>query len=330
MAITLAQLAKIETDPLRKYVLMNIIRDAPLMELLPFTNIDSLEVKAVRWQTLPAVAFRSINEGYTASEGDTEQIWESLYGFGGEISYDRVFEKIKNVVVDPKKLNTDMKIKSMAFTFNDYLINGDHATDPKGFEGLKKRVAAMPARQSVYFAASNAAALDPTAAVANARAFFDKVEEVYYKVKGNAQAMLMNEGMYYGIGRALRYAAVSGGSLLDVTTDTFGREVLTFRSARFVDVGLKKDQATEIIVDTEVAGDSGTDATSIYGVRLDEQEGVIGIQLSPMEVYDPNNGGESESTPTKKVRIDWWMGLASLSSHGITRGRNVEGASNWT
>jgi hypothetical protein len=168
--ITLAQLAKLETNPLRKTVIMNLLRKAKIMEVLPFTNVNALQSVAVRWRTLPSVDFRKINEGYTSNEtGDTEQVWESVYGFGGDITYDRVLDKIAgSMITDPKRLQMDMKLAAMAFKFNDYFINGDHATEPDGFEGLKKRVAGMPTRQTVGFAASNAAALDPTASAAAA------------------------------------------------------------------------------------------------------------------------------------------------------------------
>lgn len=331
MAVTLAMLAKIETDVLKKYVLMNLLREVKLFEVLPFANVDSLLSVAVRWRTLPSVAFRSINEGYTASEGDTEQVWESVYGFGGDIKYDRVFDKIKNTIVDMKQMQTDMKLMAMALKFNEYFISGDHASDPKGFQGLQKRVASMPSRQSVYFAGASAAALDPTASAANGRAFWNKMEELHYKTnRGEHSAFLSNEGIKWGVGRVARYIQATGGNVLDVTKDSFDRSIPTLWGSPLIDVGLKKDQSTEIITDAEAAGDAGTDATSIYAVAFNERQGIMGIQLSDMEVYDPLDGGEQESTPTKLVRIDWWVGLASFGSYGIVRGRNVEGASNWT
>jgi hypothetical protein len=331
MAYTLAQLAKLETDPLRKYVMMNLLRYSRLMEYIPWTNVDSLKVIATRWKTLPSVAFRRINEGYTPNEGQDEQVWESLFALGGEIKFDRVFKKIKNTIVDPYKNETDKKLVSLALTFNDYLINGDHATDADGFEGLKKRVSGLPARQSVYFAGAAAAALDPTASTANGRAFFDHLEEMAYKTnRGQLQALLMNEGMIYGLGRVARYIQAAGGNWLDVTQDSFDRQIMTFKGAQCVDVGIKHDQSTEVITDAETAGDAGADATSIYGLSFDEQDGVIGIQLSDIEVYDPLGGSEQEATPTTLMRMEWWLGLAGFGSYGITRGRNVEGASNWT
>lgn len=331
MAYTLAQLAKLETDPLRKYVMMNLLRNIRLMEYIPWTNVESLKVIATRWKTLPSVSFRRINEGYTSNEGQDEQVWEALYALGGEIKFDRVFKKVKNTIVDPYKNETDKKLTALALTFNDYLINGDHGTDEDGFEGMKKRVSGMPSRQSVYFAGAAAAALDPTSAVASGRAFFDKLEEMCYKTnRGQVSNLYMNEGMIYGVGRVARYIQATGGNYLAVTKDSFDRDIVNFKGAPLIDVGLKTDQTTEIITEAETAGDAGADATSIYGASYDEQDGMIGIQLSPIEVYDPLNGGEQEATPTNLMRVEWWLGLAGFGSYGITRGRNVEGAGNWT
>jgi hypothetical protein len=332
-AVTLAHVAKLETEPLRKGIIMNILRDARAMEVIPWENVDSLRSVAIRWTNLPTAAFRRINEGYTADHGDVEQVWESVYGFGGEINFDRVFDKIGNTIVSPRVLQTKMKLKALSLMFNDYLINGDHGTDEDGFEGLKKRVSLMPSRQSVYFAGSSSAALDPTASAANARAFLDKFDEISYRTnRGSVGAYFMNEGLYLGFARVLRYAQVAAGGAgaLDVTRDSFDREIITYRGAKFIDMGLKRDQSTEIIAETETGGTGSANATSIYGVSFGTEQGVTGIQLGPLESYDPLAGGEQESVPAKLLRIDWWLGLAGFGSYGIVRGRNLEGAANWT
>ena len=333
MAVTLAQLAKLEDNPLRKAIIMNLLREISLMEWLPFENVNALQTIAVRAQYLPSVAFRGINEGYTASEGDYEQVWESVYGLGGDINIDRVFDKVTNTIIPVAQSQITLKMKALALTFNHYFINGDHATDAKGFEGLKKRIDGYPSRQSVYFAASNAAALDVTGSVANANTFFTKLEELHKRTNGGqVNALLVNENMQLGIGRAARYINASGGMFLDITKDSFDRDILTYKGAPVIDVGIKTDQSTEIITDSETAGDAGTDATSIYGVSFGVEQGITGIQLGGTgpDIYDPLSGGEMEAKPTRILRMDWWLGLAGFGSYGITRGRNVEGASNWT
>jgi hypothetical protein len=87
VTFTLAQLAQLEKGPTFKgYVITNLLRMNPLMQVLPFENVSTLRTVAIRWRTLPTVAFRQIGAGYTANEGQFEQVWESVYGFGRKIA----------------------------------------------------------------------------------------------------------------------------------------------------------------------------------------------------------------------------------------------------
>jgi hypothetical protein len=331
MAYTLAQLAKVEIDSFKKAVMLNIIRDNPIMEFLPFENVDALQSKALRVRTLgTGGAWRKIGGSYTEyTDADVEEVWESVYAFGGEIQFDKTYSLIKNTIVDPIVFQTKMKIKALAFLWKDAFINGDHAINPDAIEGLKKRVAGMPSRQSIVIGDSDA--LDPTASTANARKFIDKWEEAWHKCNGGqVSAMFMNEGTYLGFPIVLRYVQVSGGNFLDVTKDSFDREITTYKGKPMIDVGYKLDQTTEIITDTETALDAGTDATSVYFASFDTDEGIIGIQLNQFNAYDVNGGQELESAPATKKRIDWLNGLANFGSHGIVRLSNLKASSSWT
>lgn len=329
MAYTLAQLTKLETDPLRKYVLANLLREIKAMEYLPFTNIDSLRATALRWRILPSVGFRDLNEAYTEdTSGDVEEVWESLYILGGLINFDRVFSKVKNTIVDPKKLQMDMKLKSLGLTFNDYLINGDLGTEPSGFEGLKKRVTNSPARQLVLPTASGATALDVTASAANVNLFWTGIEKAYKRCNnGEVSLMITNEDVLLGLGRSLRYINSAGGMFLDVTKDSFERSIVTYKGTPVIDIGVKKDQSTEIITDTETAADAGSDGTSIYFASFNEQQGVIGIQLGPVEIVQD---AQKDVATVDKTLIEWVLGLAGFGSYGIVRLWNILAPDTWT
>lgn len=331
MAFNLAQAAKLEKYDLAAGIMMNLLRDAPLLNYLSFENVSSFTSIALRWTSLPSVAFRRVNEGYATSEGDVEQVYESVYGFGGDMEIDRVFDKVSaSMVKDPRSLLIEMKSKSMALHFNDYFINGDHATEPDGFEGLKKRISNMPSRQSVR-ASATTDILDPTASAGNARRFLDKLEEAHYKANsGQVDVILANEGMVWGLGRALRYASSASFGMIDMTQDGFGREFLSYKGAPLIDAGLKRDQVTEVISAAETAEDAGTDATSMYFVPVNMEHGIYGIQLGPMEIYDPLDGAEQASKPTRLIRVEWWCGLAGFGSYGPVRLHNIETPANWT
>ena len=331
-ALTLNHIAKYSENPLEKFVIMNLLRDSNVFGDLPFVDVDNLENVAVRWTSLPTPAFRKINSGYTPSVGDTEQVWETVYPVGGEFKIDRILKKVKNLIKDPVRDQIEMHIKATALLLNDKFINGDHTSDPDTFEGIKKRVASMPSRQTVGFAGASAAALDPTSSTANARAFLDTLDKLWKRCNGGkVDAIYCNEGIQLGLARVLRYAQISGGNFLDTTKDVLGRDILTFKGVPLVDVGIKKDQVTDIILETETAGDAGSDATSMYFASFDDRDGMFGIQLGgPLELYDPLTDGELEGTPTGMIRYEWVPGISSMGSRAITRGYNIEGAANWT
>lgn len=345
MPMTLNDLTKQSKSPLQKYLLQNLLRDSPLRDLVPFYDVDTLSSIVVRWNTLPSVGHRKIGGGYTESTGKTEQVSEGVYATGGDILFDRVFDFVKNTIEDPKKTQTNMKIKAVEYQWKDDLINGDHAVDVDGPEGLNKRIASyLPSRQSI---ATSSAAFDATASAANSRYIIGKLEELIdlagLRAAPNATtligkqrkamgfksgALLMNRTTYLGIGRLLRLAGV-----LDQTKDSQDRIVRTFQDVPLVDVGLKGDQSTEIITNTYGAS---SNETRIFCVRFAQNEGDDGlgaIQLTTPDMYDPVAAGEtppSNNGPQKSLRIDWWQGFCGWGSYYASRLTGLLAASSWT
>jgi hypothetical protein len=329
MAYTLAQLSKVTADPIKKYVIQNMLRDMKASEILPYHDVNSLKTTALRWRTLPSVAFRDLGSDYTEdTTGDVEEVWESLYILGGLVKFDRVFGKVGNTIVDPKKLIMDMKLKSLALTWNDYFINGDLAVDPLGFQGLKKRISLMPARQKINAKASDSG-LDVTASAATVNSFWTKVETAHrYCNSGNVSGIFTNEAMLLGLGRSLRYIASAGGHFLDVGKDSFDRQQLSYKGAPVYDMGLKKDQSTEIITVSETSGNgSDTSSTSMYFVSFNEQQGVVGIQLGGLEVVQD---AKKDVATANQTLIEWVLGLAGFGSYGMTRLWNILDPASWT
>ena len=335
MPFTLAQLATLEKGPTYKnYIITNLLRMNPLMQTLPFENVSTLRTVAVRWRTLPTVAFRQINAGYTENTGTFEQVWESVYGFGGDIQFDRVFDYVAgNTVQDPKRAATDQKLAAMKIAFNNYLVNGDHAVDPDGVEGVIKRLSTYPARQRIRFAGTGAAAaLDPTSSVANGNLFWTHLEEMHqYCNDGGTAFWLMNLATWLGVGRVIRFIQASAGNWIGVQKDVFGKkDIPTLFGAPIYDPGLLNDQTTEVIANDADDAGTATNSTTILNASTDSMQGFTGIQLNDMNPYDPLTGGEMEAQPSKLVRIDWWIGFTGFGSYGLTQGHNLEPTTAWT
>lgn len=325
MALTLNEYLKNAKDPIAVGVIKNMLRQSDILSLLPVHNVDAMQVSATRWQTLPSTGKRNIGGTYTESTGVKEQVTETLFLYGGDIQVDRIFTKLKPKFVDELRDQMAMKGVSLASTFNYDFIANDHSVDPQGIEGLQKRVSNAPSRMTVDLAQATDS-LKVLASVANEHLFIDGLHEAVHKVKGGQQGkmavrgfMLMNEATYLGVGKALRRAGV-----LSNQKDQYDRTWETFMGFALIDVGLKNDQSTEIITSTEDPGDGGNDATSIYVVRVGEDDGLHMIQArgtSPAP-YDPiavGEGGVSSQGPSIVRRIDWAIGLRSFGSYSIAR-----------
>lgn len=113
MTVTLVDAAKLSKDPLQKGFIMDLLRyGGDVMRILPFVDVNALQVAGDRWQTIPSSEFRKLNAGYTESTGTTEEIEETLFLLGGDVKVDRVLRDAGNYIENP--LTTQMKITTMS------------------------------------------------------------------------------------------------------------------------------------------------------------------------------------------------------------------------
>jgi len=283
------------------------------LELVPWETIGQLATTVVKIKDLPSVGFRKVNEGYAESIGHFEQAVENISLFGGDIDTDIAIARAKNTIADARAIQQTLKLKAIAYNFNDNLINGDPATDPEEYKGLSKRV------DDVY----NAGFTDQRIDLADTTdygilrdsaarfAFLDKLNELLYAIVGHSPDFLfMNKKMLLAV-RSLLLRE----KLLDQTKDMFDRRIDMYLGARMVDIGVTANQTTEIITNIETGG-GGSYETSIYAAAFGVGEKTWGIQQYPLEVRDI---GELESKPVYRTRFDWNLGLATVNPRSIGR-----------
>jgi hypothetical protein len=314
MAVSLIEYLKTAKEGLEKSFIEDLLRAWDVFGELKFKEVDGLTKDGNRWQTLPTVAFRKLNSGYTASEGTTEDTRETLSLLGGDIIIDRILARTKAQFRNQLELQKQMLVQAIAFKFADAFVNGSQAVDPDSFEGLKVRVSNAPSRMSINLEESGDAK-KVLASDAKMEDFIDGVNKAVKYVNGATHAFT-NEDNILKLQSVLRQ---SGN--LTITKDSFDRTIMTWNGVRFVDVGLKADKSTEIITSTETATDGGSDSTSIYFVRLDMSNGLHGLMLSgtSWKPYDPLSGGEMESKPSYIRRVDTAVGLENISQYSVAR-----------
>ncbi len=313
MPWTLAELSKIETDTLRKSVVDTLIMESNLLEIVPWETIGQLATTIVKIKDLPSVGFRKINEGYAESIGHFEQAVENISLFGGDIDTDIAIARAKNTIADARAIQQTLKLKAVAFDFNDNFINGDPSTDPEEYKGLYKRIDDVNAAgyTDQYIDLGDTSDKGILRTQATRFAFLDKLNELIYAIAGHDPAfLLMNKKMLLAV-RSLLLRE----KLLDTTNDMFNRKIDVYLGARMIDIGVKADQSTEIILNTEDKG-GGSFETSIVAVKFGIGDMTWGIQQYPLEVRDI---GELESKPVYRTRVDWNLGLATVNPRSIGR-----------
>ena len=324
MAWTLAELSKIETDTLRKSVVDTLIMESNVLELVPFETIGALSTTIIKYKDLPSVGFRKINEGYAESTGTFLQKVENISLLGGMIDTDKAIARAANTVADARAIQQQMMVKAIAYKFNDRFINGDPATEPEEFKGISKRVDDVVAEgfteqyidlAGTYGAARDAGILYDDASGFN---FLNKLDQLIYACPGHQpDLLLMNKKCLLAVRALLRRLR-----LLDVTKDAFDRSVDAYSGARLVDIGVKADQITEIVTNTEDPDGLYTSdvSTSIYAVKFGIGEFLWAIQEYPIEVYDK---GLLEASPVYRTEVDFPLGLAHVNARSIGRLYNI-------
>lgn len=306
--------AKTAKHPSEKLFIEDLLRAwAPFGELT-FKSVDGLTVDGNRWQTLPTVAFRNLNEGYTPDYGTLEDTRETLSILGGDIIIDTILARSQATFQSQLEMQSRMLSRALMFKMADAFINGNQAVDAKSFEGLKNRVANAPSRMSISLGTAGDT-LKVFSSDATMEAFIDGVNKAVKYVDGATHAF-MNEDAWLKVQSVLRQ---SGN--FTITKDSYDRKIMEWGGVKFVDVGLKADKSTEIITSTETAGDGGADSTSIYFVRMDSDDGLHGLQLSgkSFKPYDPLKGGERETAPQFMRRVDNAVGLENVSQYAVAR-----------
>lgn len=311
MALTLPEAAKLSTTDLQKGVIEIFVQESSILDRLPLLTIEGNSYAYNEEATLPGVQFRAVNESYAESTGTVNQKSESLVILGGDADVDKFIVKTRGNLNDQRAIQTRMKIKAAAYKFQDSFFNGDVATEPKGFDGLRKRLTGA----QVISAGTNGAPIvgdgkeDP-------QSFFDLLDRLIAQVPGlNASngALYANAGV---IARVKSAARRVGGYEM-VREALTGKQIATYNGVALLDPG-QTAAGADILPQTETQG-TAVDASSIYAVRFGQAEddrAVTGLTNGGIQVTDL---GELESKPSYRTRIEFYTGLAVFGGRGAAR-----------
>lgn len=298
MALTLHEISKkYSGDVVRQTVIEMFAAASPLMSALTWMDVPGGAYNYNQEGSLPGVAFRGVNEGYSESVGVLNPQVEVLRIAGGDLDFDKALLKMHGM--GARADHEGMKIKALGLYLTKKLIKGDSVADPKEFDGLQNRITG---NQLIYAGTTNGG--DPLSLA--------KLDEVIDLVDAPTH-LLMSKAMRRRLSAAARSASVGG--YITYTTDSFGRKVTQYNDLPILEVDYD-DTGARILAFDEVASTGATaTATSIYAVNLNPNY-IVGLQNGDMEVTDL---GEIDAKPVLRTRIEWLAGFAALHGRGAAR-----------
>ncbi|WP_113699177.1 major capsid protein [Nonomuraea lactucae] len=302
MAITLADAQRNAASDVDYAVIDETRRGSWLLDQITFddtatpgTGGGTLTYTYARLTQTRGGQFRAFNTEYTPSEAKRTQITSSLYPFGGAYNLDRALAHLGPRLTDEMAFQTSELIKGCRVTFADQLINGDHASNVLGFDGLDVALTGSVTEHfqntSTYYVDWSPATIDT---VDESITVSDQLDEFLSLLNGEPDALLGNRLL---MNRVKAIAKRAGQ--YNITQDSLGRTIERYGNAVLVDLGTKNDDFTgnSYIVPVETRDPDGgggggniTNLTDLYAVRfgMDALHGASVAGSPLMKTWDPD------------------------------------------
>src|SRR6266566_3274911 len=231
-------------DKMRKGLVMKATNESVFMRILQFIPCEGFNYMYGEMSKLPGIAFRALGGNYTADSGIVNPKAETLTILGGSVQTDHQLVKSGG---DGARANSLLgKTKKAGLFFDKYVIDGDPATDPKQFLGLKAR---LINNQLLTMGADGA-----VLTLAKVNALMDAVAG-----KSKEKVLVMNKEARRQM-KALLLSSAGGASVAD-----FGGSLPNYDGAPIEELDEDGDEAP-ILAQTEVQG-ANNDCCSMYCVR---------------------------------------------------------------
>jgi hypothetical protein len=306
MPLTLAEAAKQTQDPIASSIIEIFARTSPVMASIPIMTIQSGAYPYNLEGSLPGVAFRGINEGYTPSTGVVNPQIESLKIVGGMVDVDDALEDFSGRTPgDLRSSQTARKVKALSRYATKMFFKGDSSVDGRQYDGLQVRI---PSGSSQLIPVKDSGAADGGDDLT-----LDKLDELLDAVDG-ADFLFMNKRLRRKVSALVRAA----GQAMEVVNDQFGRQLQAYAG---VPIGIiETDEAGAPILGFNEVGPGGSTATcaSIYAVKFGVDEYVAMLQSKRGMII--NDIGIVDSEPTKaRTLIEWRVSPVIFNGKGVAR-----------
>lgn len=236
-------------DPMKRGLVQKITNVSLFLRLFHFITVTTgFAYRYNRQETLGGIAFRGLNETYTADTGIVNPLIETLAIMGGSATTDRILIKQGGQAARANTIGS--KVKKAGLFYDKYVIDGDPAVDPKQFYGLNARLTG----NQVITAGANGAALT-----------LSMVDDAIDRVVGTSGKVIVCNKVTRRKLTALVLASAGGAAVLDV-----GKQVTEYNGIPVELLDEDGDEAA-ILGEDETMGASAV-TSSLYVIRLGQED----------------------------------------------------------
>lgn len=301
MALTLLETKKRVDDPLTEAV-VNEFSAGEILGSIPFANKPGTGVHYNRVDKLPGIGFRGLNEAFEEDTGVMNPASEAFRFYGGDIDVDVQLVALQGESV--RQEEEQLKIEASRINWEYQFIKGDTAADPRGFDGLQKRI--MGSQLLSNADAGGALSLS-------------NMDRLGSQVKASGGST------YWLMGRRVRDLLTAAsrdttrGGFITFQQDQFGRKLAFYAGYPI----LVDDVSSPIFTFTETSpdGTTSTACTSIYLVTFGDRmcTGIQGRNPSGGFGIDARDLGEVDDKPVYRTRVDWNCSFAIYNGYSVGR-----------
>lgn len=303
-AMTIVEHSK-GSDPLTQAYVEIFASKSDVLAAFPFKNISGGAYPYIVEDEGGGIAFRGINESYTASIGVENPQVESLKISGGDMDVDIALLKMQGEARRARE--ETKKIKALARGFTDALLSGDSSTDPREFDGLQKRL-------------TGAQVISNSGASGGAALSLAKLDEMIAQVN-NPTHLIMNKKFRDVHFKALMRNQTLMGNV-EMRKNDVGKLLPYYNDLPML-IGYETGPETGILPFSEAYTGGGTaNGSSIYCVSFMDGH-ACGIQDSPIDVRDL---GELDTAPKKRTRVEWLAAMVVENPYSGARLRDIKDA----
>ena len=301
MSLTLAESAKLTLDVLLRGVIETIVKDSPILQVMPFAHIEGNGLTYNREKALAAAAWHApLGDWTTATAPEFDKLTATLAILGRNADLDAFIKQTRSNIQDIEVVVLELAAKSVRHEFERTFVYGTTASyltgqtvDANSFNGLIKNIATMSASDQVIAAGATGGALT-----------FAKVDQLIDAVRGGKPHVLM---MSRRTRRKLNDLARAAGFAIETDRNEWGTFIQLWNGIPIV--------ANDWILDThQVAASLETAVTggalsTMYAIRFGE-DGVCGATNGSIQV---ETLGALETKDANRHRIKWYCSMVDFN-----------------